>query len=88
MWSLDRAWGWGGGVFTGTGGWGETRTRPQSALNTAEQLTPLLNGALRRFIKITAGPCLGFREFTVKDRAPTLTKKSSFELAILVLLPP
>lgn len=45
--------GWG---CTGTGGWGGTRTKPQLALNTAEELRQLLNGALQLFIKITAGP--------------------------------
>lgn len=60
----------------------------QSALKAAEEHRPLLNGTLQPFIKITAGPHLGFREFRVKDRAPTLSKKSSSELTILVLLPP
>lgn len=36
---------------------------------------------------ITAGSHLGFGEFRVKDRGLTFTKKSSFELSILLLLP-
>ena len=58
------------------------------ALNIVDEFRLLLKGDLQLFIKVTAGRHLGFQEFRVEDRAPMLTKKSSFELTSLVLLPP